>query len=105
MSEIQKLGEGQKPSRMNGSLGRGRGAAKAGSPGLNNAVGSVSSSREESLNPNHMYGEQPCLEDQEGMKDKFIAVGVCAMDTKVSSRVGWVSRRTCNYRGSWVSRG
>ena len=67
---------------MSELLARGRGTAKAGSPVISSKVGSVSSPREDSPNP--MYGEQPWLEDQEEMKDKFIAVGVCAMDTKVS---------------------
>lgn len=62
----------------------GRGTAKAARPERNtasNKVGSLPNSREESSSP--MYGGQPWLEDEEEMKDKFIAVGVCAMDTKV----------------------
>jgi hypothetical protein len=62
------------------------GAAQAATPERATAgMGSNSSGGESSSGG--MYGQQVWSEDEKVVKDKFIAVGVCAMDTKVGSHM------------------
>lgn len=65
---------------MNEALGS-RGTARAASPGRNAASNKLPNPEEQSSSS--MYGQKWFLEDEEEMKEKFIAVGVCAMDAKV----------------------
>lgn len=70
---------------MSDLLVLGNGVAKPASP--EPAVGSElekSEALSREASPNPMYGQRHSFVGEEEMKDKFISVGVCAMDAKVS---------------------
>lgn len=47
------------------------------------SAGSEEDKSEALPGPNPMYGQRNLFVEEEEMKEKFISVGVCAMDTKV----------------------
>lgn len=69
---------------MSDLLVLGNGVAKARSPEPAAGGKGKSEARSRDVSPNSMYGQRHSFVGEGEMKDKFISVGVCAMDAKVS---------------------